>query len=174
MIFMACSGMPGCRLRLNTRALLEASAGIKPVLTPTSASNTLLIPSVYSNAQGRSFDDAKPYFGNSKQTSKARGFPDNNLMKSFAPEKEKASSVAKIKVVCFTYLDLLCCSFTNSNYIGTSVSTQRKRTRQDSQVRSSSCEAGPSKRVHHPTATDRRVSVGRENRQPPTISCAFT
>ncbi|GKE18344.1 hypothetical protein Tco_1425921 [Tanacetum coccineum] len=54
---------------------------------------------VYSNAQGRSFDDAKPYFGNSKQTSKARGFPDNNLMKSFAPKKEKASSIAKIKVV---------------------------------------------------------------------------
>ncbi|GJW72970.1 kinesin-like protein KIN-13B [Tanacetum coccineum] len=47
------------------------------------------------NAQGRSFDDAEPYFGNSKQTSKARGLPDNNLMKSFAPEKEKASSVRK-------------------------------------------------------------------------------
>ncbi|GKF69531.1 kinesin-like protein KIN-13B, partial [Tanacetum coccineum] len=54
---------------------------------------------VYNNAQGRSFDDAKPYFRNSKHTSKARGFPDNNLIKSFAPEKEKASSVAKIKVV---------------------------------------------------------------------------
>ncbi|GJY80797.1 hypothetical protein Tco_0493548 [Tanacetum coccineum] len=54
---------------------------------------------VYNNAQARSFDDAEPYFGNSKQTSKARGFPNNNLMKSFAPEKEKASSVAKIKVV---------------------------------------------------------------------------
>lgn len=55
---------------------------------------------MYNNAQGRSFDDAELYFGNSKQTSKARGLPDNNnLMKSFAPEKEKASSVAKIKVV---------------------------------------------------------------------------
>ncbi|GKA97943.1 hypothetical protein Tco_0825837 [Tanacetum coccineum] len=49
---------------------------------------------------------------------------------------------------------------------------QRKRTHQDSQVRSSSCEAGPSKRVRHPTTTDRRVSVGRANRQPPTVSCA--
>ncbi|PWA92150.1 ATP binding microtubule motor family protein [Artemisia annua] len=54
---------------------------------------------MYNNAQGRSFDDAELYFGNTKQTSKARGLPDNNLMKSFAPEKEKASSVAKIKVV---------------------------------------------------------------------------
>lgn len=54
---------------------------------------------LYNNAQGRSFDDAELYFGNTKQTGKARGVPDNNLMKSFAPEKEKASSVAKIKVV---------------------------------------------------------------------------
>ncbi|GKE83576.1 hypothetical protein Tco_1557318, partial [Tanacetum coccineum] len=54
---------------------------------------------MYNNAQGRSFDDAEPYFGNSKQTSKAQGLPDNNLMKSFAPEKKKESSVAKIKFV---------------------------------------------------------------------------
>ncbi|KAI7729828.1 hypothetical protein M8C21_029431 [Ambrosia artemisiifolia] len=31
--------------------------------------------------------------------SKARGLPDNNILKSFAPEKEKTSNVAKIKVV---------------------------------------------------------------------------
>ncbi|XP_076887932.1 kinesin-like protein KIN-13B isoform X2 [Bidens hawaiensis] len=48
---------------------------------------------------GRSFDDAETYFGNNKQASKARGLPDNNVLKSFAPEKEKASNVAKIKVV---------------------------------------------------------------------------
>ncbi|GJS17266.1 hypothetical protein Tco_0411738 [Tanacetum coccineum] len=61
----------------------------------------------------------------------------------------------------------------DSNHIGTLVSTQRKRTRQDSQVGSSSCEAGPSKRARHPTATARRVS-GRANRRPPTVSCAST
>ncbi|KAJ9537608.1 hypothetical protein OSB04_030341 [Centaurea solstitialis] len=54
---------------------------------------------LYNSTRGRSFDDAEPYFGNNKQTGKARGVPDNNLMKSFASEKEKASSVAKIKVV---------------------------------------------------------------------------
>ncbi|GKF68158.1 kinesin-like protein KIN-13B, partial [Tanacetum coccineum] len=54
---------------------------------------------MYNNAQGRSFDDAEPYFGNSKQTSKTRGLPNNNLMKSLVPEKENTSSVAKIKVV---------------------------------------------------------------------------
>ncbi|XP_024980128.1 kinesin-like protein KIN-13B isoform X1 [Cynara cardunculus var. scolymus] len=54
---------------------------------------------MYNSTRGRSFDDAEPYFGNSKQTGKARGVPDNNILKSFASEKEKTSSVAKIKVV---------------------------------------------------------------------------
>nr|XP_043624401.1 kinesin-like protein KIN-13B isoform X2 [Erigeron canadensis] len=53
----------------------------------------------YNTDRGRSFDDAEPYFGNNKQASKARGVADNNLSKSFVPEKEKTSSVAKIKVV---------------------------------------------------------------------------
>ncbi|MFS7992323.1 putative plus-end-directed kinesin ATPase [Helianthus anomalus] len=48
---------------------------------------------------GRSFEDAETYFGNNKQANKARGMPDNNVLKSFAPEKEKTSNVAKIKVV---------------------------------------------------------------------------
>ncbi|XP_076881230.1 kinesin-like protein KIN-13B isoform X2 [Bidens hawaiensis] len=54
---------------------------------------------MYNNDRGRGFDDAEPYLGNNKQASKARGLPDNNLLRSFAPEKEKASNVAKIKVV---------------------------------------------------------------------------
>ena len=54
---------------------------------------------MYNSTRGRSFDDAEPYFGNNKQTGKARGVPDNNVLKSFASEKDKASSVAKIKVV---------------------------------------------------------------------------
>ncbi|KAL5538018.1 hypothetical protein UlMin_045345 [Ulmus minor] len=49
--------------------------------------------------RGRSFDDAEPYISNNKQASRARGLPENNLLKSFAADKEKASSVAKIKVV---------------------------------------------------------------------------
>nr|GEW84880.1 hypothetical protein [Tanacetum cinerariifolium] len=53
---------------------------------------------MYNNAQGRSFDDAEPYFGNSKQTSKAQGFPDNNLMKSFAPEKRWQAALQRSKL----------------------------------------------------------------------------
>ncbi|KAM0017449.1 putative plus-end-directed kinesin ATPase [Helianthus debilis subsp. tardiflorus] len=54
---------------------------------------------LYNSDRGRGFDDVEPYLGNNKQASKARGLPDNNLLKSVAPEKEKTSNVAKIKVV---------------------------------------------------------------------------
>ncbi|KAI3803409.1 hypothetical protein L1987_31560 [Smallanthus sonchifolius] len=54
---------------------------------------------LYNNDRGRGFDDADSYLGNNKHASKARGLPDNNILKSFAPEKEKTSNVAKIKVV---------------------------------------------------------------------------
>lgn len=53
--------------------------------------------SLYYPSRGRSFDDSEPYISN-KQTERAR-VPENNLLKSFAADKEKASSVAKIKVV---------------------------------------------------------------------------
>ncbi|XP_059644822.1 kinesin-like protein KIN-13B [Cornus florida] len=56
-------------------------------------------PSMYHLTRGRSFDDSEPYLGNIKQTGRVRGLPENNLLKSFAPDKEKASNVAKIKVV---------------------------------------------------------------------------
>ncbi|XP_031252781.1 kinesin-like protein KIN-13B isoform X1 [Pistacia vera] len=55
--------------------------------------------SLYNPVRGRSFDDSEPYMLNNKQTGRARGLPENNLLKSFAADKEKASSVAKIKVV---------------------------------------------------------------------------
>ncbi|KAJ4718130.1 Kinesin-like protein [Melia azedarach] len=55
--------------------------------------------SLYNPVRGRSFDDSESYIANNKQTGRARGFPDNNLLKSFAADKDKASSVAKIKVV---------------------------------------------------------------------------
>ncbi|KAK4410561.1 Kinesin-like protein KIN-13B [Sesamum angolense] len=49
--------------------------------------------------RGRSFDDSDPYFGNNKQTGKARGLPESNVLKSIAADNVKASNVAKIKVV---------------------------------------------------------------------------
>ncbi|KAL3528767.1 hypothetical protein ACH5RR_008089 [Cinchona calisaya] len=55
--------------------------------------------SMHHYARGRSFDDFEPYFGNNKQTSKFRNLPEENVMKSFTLDKEKASNVAKIKVV---------------------------------------------------------------------------
>ncbi|XP_030970859.1 kinesin-like protein KIN-13B isoform X1 [Quercus lobata] len=54
--------------------------------------------SLYRPVRGRSFDDSEPYINN-KQTGRTRGLPENNLLKSFAADKEKSSSVAKIKVV---------------------------------------------------------------------------
>lgn len=55
--------------------------------------------SMYHSVRGRSFDDSEPYIPANKQGGRARGLPENNLLKSFAADKEKASSVAKIKVV---------------------------------------------------------------------------
>ncbi|KAF8027555.1 hypothetical protein BT93_E0457 [Corymbia citriodora subsp. variegata] len=55
-------------------------------------------PSIY-HPRGRSFDDSEPYMRNNKQAGRARALPENNLLKSFAADKDKTSSVAKIKVV---------------------------------------------------------------------------
>lgn len=57
--------------------------------------------SLFNPVRGRSFDDSEPHIANNKQTGRARVLPENNLLKSFAADKEKAnaSSVAKIKVV---------------------------------------------------------------------------
>lgn len=55
------------------------------------------VASQYYPSQGRSFDDSEPYINN-KQAERAQ-LPENNLLKSFAADKEKSSSVAKIKVV---------------------------------------------------------------------------
>ncbi|XP_077220031.1 ATP binding microtubule motor family protein [Tasmannia lanceolata] len=53
----------------------------------------------YQSARGRSFDDSEPSFSTDKQMNRLRGLPENNLLKSFSAEREKTSSVAKIKVV---------------------------------------------------------------------------
>ncbi|XP_050231806.1 kinesin-like protein KIN-13B [Mercurialis annua] len=55
--------------------------------------------SLFNPVRGRSFDDSEPYISNNKQTARAPVFPESNLLKSFTADKEKASSVAKIKVV---------------------------------------------------------------------------
>ncbi|XP_024029751.1 kinesin-like protein KIN-13B [Morus notabilis] len=48
---------------------------------------------------GKSLDDAGPFLSINKLTSKARGFQENNPLKSFSVDKERANNVAKIKVV---------------------------------------------------------------------------
>eukprot|EP00268_Persea_americana_P033145 TRINITY_DN3288_c0_g2_i1.p1 TRINITY_DN3288_c0_g2~~TRINITY_DN3288_c0_g2_i1.p1 ORF type:complete len:800 (-),score=159.95 TRINITY_DN3288_c0_g2_i1:414-2570(-) len=50
-------------------------------------------------AQSRNFDDLEPSFATSRLMNGHRGLPENNLLKSFSLDKEKGSSVAKIKVV---------------------------------------------------------------------------
>ncbi|KAB2061445.1 hypothetical protein ES319_A10G085600v1 [Gossypium barbadense] len=55
-------------------------------------------PSLYNPVRGRSFDDSEPYISN-KQTGRGGVVPENELLKSFAVDKEKVNSVAKIKVV---------------------------------------------------------------------------
>ncbi|MBA0759091.1 hypothetical protein Gotri_022015 [Gossypium trilobum] len=54
---------------------------------------------LYNHVRGRSLDDSESYISNNKQTGKARGVPENSLLKSFAADREKVNSVAKIKVV---------------------------------------------------------------------------
>ncbi|KAK1414273.1 hypothetical protein QVD17_30017 [Tagetes erecta] len=75
--------------------------GFSPGLLDLHSFDTELISEVPMTGTygGRSLDDAETYFGNNKQASKARGVPDSSVLKSFAPEKEKTSNVAKIKVV---------------------------------------------------------------------------
>ena len=64
-------------------------------------------PSLYNPVRGRSFDDSEPYISNNKQIGRARVVPENSLLTSFAADKEKVNSVAKIKVVvCFCSADL--------------------------------------------------------------------
>ncbi|KAI9160993.1 hypothetical protein LWI28_013483 [Acer negundo] len=88
----------------------ESPSELSPGLLDLQSFDTELLPempvpglydgsSLYNPVRGRSFDDSEPYIPNNKQTGRARGLPENNLLKSFAADKEKASSVAKIKVV---------------------------------------------------------------------------
>lgn len=79
------------------------------------------VPSLYDAppmnnfSRGRSFDDSDPYFGINKQTGKARGLPDTNVLKSIAADNVKASNVAKIKVVVCIFCFSSSCSTPNSS-----------------------------------------------------------
>lgn len=56
------------------------------------------VPSFQQPLVGKSFDDSEPYFS-TKTAGRGYGIPENYLSKSFSMEKERANSVAKIKVV---------------------------------------------------------------------------
>ena len=53
--------------------------------------------------RGKSFDDSDPFLATNKPTGRARGVQENNLLKSFSVDKERANNVAKIKVVVCIY-----------------------------------------------------------------------
>lgn len=55
--------------------------------------------SLYQSFQSRSFDDFEIPTSKQNGASRARGLQENNLLKSLSVDKDKASSVAKIKVV---------------------------------------------------------------------------
>ncbi|XP_050218630.1 kinesin-like protein KIN-13B isoform X2 [Mercurialis annua] len=64
------------------------------------------VPNVYEGfshnhqpGRGKSFDDCEPFIAANKSINRPRGLPENNLLKSFSGDKERANNVAKIKVV---------------------------------------------------------------------------
>ncbi|KAI9107782.1 hypothetical protein K1719_021118 [Acacia pycnantha] len=77
--------------------LLDLHSCDTELLPEMPASNVYDSTSVYRPVQDRSFDEPEPY-ASGKQTGRVRA-AENNLLKSFSFDKEKSSSVAKIKVV---------------------------------------------------------------------------
>ncbi|KAK6153663.1 hypothetical protein DH2020_013302 [Rehmannia glutinosa] len=100
---------PGNSLRKNGEEQVspnECSPGLLDLHSfDTELIPEISVPGLYDGppmnhlSRGRSFDDSDPYFGNNKQTGKARGLPESNVLKSLAADNVKASNVAKIKVV---------------------------------------------------------------------------
>nr|GLL45198.1 kinesin-like protein KIN-13B isoform X1 [Ipomoea trifida] len=80
------------------------SAGLHHLHSSNPNVPPLQVPSNYNGfalkqpLAARSFDDSDPYISTNKLGNGGRGFADNNLLKSFSADKEKAN-VAKIKVV---------------------------------------------------------------------------
>ncbi|XP_028771728.1 kinesin-like protein KIN-13B [Neltuma alba] len=77
--------------------LLDLHSFDTELLPEMPVSNVYDSTSLHRPVQDRSFDDSEPYISG-KQTGRAR-VAENNLLKSFSADKEKSSSVAKIKVV---------------------------------------------------------------------------
>lgn len=55
--------------------------------------------------RGRGFDEPQLHIS-AKPTYSSRGMPDNNPQKNFSADKERASNVAKIKVVVCLFLTI--------------------------------------------------------------------
>ncbi|GFZ04156.1 ATP binding microtubule motor family protein [Actinidia rufa] len=79
--------------------LLDLHSFDTELLSETSVPRLYDSPSLCQAVPGKSTDDFEPFLANNKQTDRIRGVPDNNLLRSFVADKEKASNVAKIKVV---------------------------------------------------------------------------
>ncbi|GJU99356.1 hypothetical protein Tco_1328627 [Tanacetum coccineum] len=89
-------------------------------------------------------------------------------------ETGSANSVGNMQPVSNEAINSMFVHNKNPDHTGPSVSNQRKRTHQHSQVRPSSCEASSLTRVCRPTTTGRSMSVGHVNRRPPTIPRSST
>ncbi|XP_057969126.1 kinesin-like protein KIN-13B [Malania oleifera] len=79
--------------------LLDLHSLDTELLSEMPVSGAYRVLSFHQPGRGKSFDDSDPHLFTNKLTNKARGLPENILLKSFSADKEKASNVAKIKVV---------------------------------------------------------------------------
>ncbi|KAI0524349.1 hypothetical protein KFK09_003716 [Dendrobium nobile] len=69
------------------------------LLSDIRASGLYDSPTPFGNARGRGIDESEPSFSGNNQIGKASFIPENDLSTSFAADKDKLGSVAKIKVV---------------------------------------------------------------------------
>ncbi|KAL0925312.1 hypothetical protein M5K25_003633 [Dendrobium thyrsiflorum] len=69
------------------------------LLSDIRASGLYDAPAPFGYARGRGIDESEPSFSGNNQLGKASFMPENDLSTSFAADKEKSGSVAKIKVV---------------------------------------------------------------------------
>ncbi|KAG6575537.1 Kinesin-like protein KIN-13B, partial [Cucurbita argyrosperma subsp. sororia] len=92
--YMEPSTPPGNSRPSSQRKSREDSpTDFSPGLLDLHSLDTELLP------EDRGFDDSEVYISNSIQTSRPQDLTENNLLKSVAADKERANSVAKIKVV---------------------------------------------------------------------------
>ncbi|XVF88531.1 hypothetical protein PTKIN_Ptkin19aG0057900 [Pterospermum kingtungense] len=94
-------------LRKNSDEYVSSSE-LSPGLLDLHSFDTELLPEasnlyegygLQKHVRGKSFDDSEPYLSTNKLLNRPRGMAENNLLKSISVDKERANSVAKIKVV---------------------------------------------------------------------------